>query len=191
MPLRFLPNARGRHSEHLRPQWPEVQPLVKKLERIPETVLWRRFWYELPDKHTEAWYVHQALEGTWPDAPAPREIPLVCRPNLDVYRGLAGLYTRRYGNLRRDGVDDVLSRAVADSPCSDDELWFPGAQVVPVHELAARFGDPQSQRIHCPAQRVRQRSAEASPPYWLIAVWRGEEQLTQLPAVYWNDASSM
>ena len=151
----FLPNARGRRSEPLRPQWPEVQELPEKLERIPEAVLWRRFWDELPDKHTEAWYVRQALEGTWPDAPAPREIPLVCRPNLDVYRGLAGLYRTLYGNLRRDGVDRVLSRAVADGPCSDDDLWFPGVQEVPMKALAARFGDAQGQRIHEHATSIR------------------------------------
>jgi hypothetical protein len=151
----FLPNARGRHSEPLRPQWPEVQELPEKLERIPETVLWRRFWRELPDLHTEAWYVRQALEGTWPSVPTSREILLVCRPNLDVYRGLAGLYTRRYGNLRRDGTDHVLRRAVADGPASDDELWFPREQMLDVQALAARFGDPQGQRIHEHANSIR------------------------------------
>jgi len=48
----FLPNARGRYSEPLRPEWQDVQPLVEKLDAIPETAFWRRFWYELPDKHT-------------------------------------------------------------------------------------------------------------------------------------------
>ena len=61
---------------------------------------------------------------------------------------MAGQYVKRYGNLRRDGVDEVLSRAMADGPSSDDELWFPGEQLPPVQELAARFGDAQSQRIH-------------------------------------------
>ncbi len=145
----FLPNSRGRHSEPLRPEWQDVQPLVEKLDAIPETKFWRPFWYELPHKHTESWYVRQALEGTWPDeSESWLRIPLVCRPNLDVYRGMAGQYVKRYGNLRRDGVDEVLSRAVADGTSSDDELWFPGEQLLPVQELAARFGDAQSQRFH-------------------------------------------
>jgi len=145
----FLPNARGRHSEPLRPEWQDVQPLVEKLDSIPETAFWRRFWYELPQRHTEAWYVQQALAGTWPDKEIRHiHISLVCRPNLDVYRGFAGQYVKRYGNLHRDGVDAVLSLAVADGPSSDDELWFPGEQLPPVQELAARFGDAQSQRIH-------------------------------------------
>ena len=151
----FLPNARGRHSEPLRPEWQDVQPLVEKLDAIPETAFWRRFWYELPDKHTEAWYVRQALEGTWPDEPSHRWISLVCRPNLDVYRGFAGQYTRRYGNLRRDGVDEVLNRAVADGASSDDEIWFTQEQLLPVQELAERFGQPHSHRIHGHSVSIR------------------------------------
>ena len=151
----FVPNGRGRHSEPLRPEWQDVQMLVERLDSIPETCLWRRFWYELPDKHTESWYVRQALEGTWPDEQAYRLISLVCRPNLDVFRGVAGLYTRRYGNLRRDGVERVLSRAVADGPSSDDELRFTQEQLLLVEELAARFGDAQSQRIHMHSASIR------------------------------------
>jgi hypothetical protein len=145
----FTPNARGRHTDPLRPEWRDVEPLVEKLDAIPETCNWRPFWRELPEKHTESWYVQQARAGTWPDAPGDRhEISLVCRPNLDVYLGNAGQYTRRYGNLRRDGVDEVLSRAVAAGESSYDEIWFPGERVLPVQELAADFGDAQSQRIH-------------------------------------------
>jgi len=39
-----------------------------------------------------------------------------------VCRGFAGQYTTRYGNLRRDGVDKVLSRAMADGVPSYDEI---------------------------------------------------------------------
>jgi hypothetical protein len=28
---------------------------------MPETELWRRFWYELPGEHTESWYVRRVL----------------------------------------------------------------------------------------------------------------------------------
>ena len=44
----------------------------------------------------------------------------------------------------------MLSRAVADGPSSDDELWYtPEQLLLPVQELAARFDDAQSQRILC------------------------------------------
>jgi len=157
----FTPNARGRHTEPLRPEWRDVEPLVEKLDAIPEACLWRRFWRELPEMHTESWYVQQALAGTWPDdmeryKQAYRDtVSLVCRPNLDVCHGFAGQYTTRYGNLRRDGVDEVLSRAMADGQSPYDEIWFAGEQVLPIQELATRFGDSQSQRIHSDSFSIR------------------------------------
>jgi hypothetical protein len=102
-----------------------------------------------------------ALAGTWPDDMERYEqayrnlVSLVCRPNLDVCRGFAGQYTTRYGNLRRDGVDEVLSRAIADGQSSYDEIWFAGEQVLPIQELAMRFGDVQCQRIHDNAFSIR------------------------------------
>ncbi|MEO8954763.1 MAG: radical SAM protein [Ktedonobacteraceae bacterium] len=158
----FTPNARGRHSEPLRLEWRDVEPLIEALDVIPETCLWRRFWHELPQKHTESWYVQQALAGSWPDddrksyEEAYRNmVSLVCRPNLDVCYGFAGQYTRQYGNLHQDGVDEVLSRAMAAGPFSYDEIWFRGEQVPPVRELATRFGDAQSQRIHYDSFSIR------------------------------------
>lgn len=158
----FTPNARGRHTEPLRPEWRDVAPLVEKLDAIPETCLWRRFWHELPETHTESWYVQQALAGTWPDDDKKRyeeahrhRVSLVCRPNLDVYYGFAGQYTNRYGNLRHDGVDDVLSRAMAAGSFSHDEVWFGEMQVLPLGELASRFGDARSQRIHSDSFSMR------------------------------------
>lgn len=151
----FVAHARGRRSEHLRPEWQDVQPLIEKLDNIPETELWRGFWHELPSKHTESYYVSLALEGAWPDEPELRSNWLVCRPNLDVYRGLAGLYVKPYGNLRRDGVDQVLGRALADGLSSDDELWFSEKQLLSVRELAECFGQPQSQRIHMHPGSIR------------------------------------
>ena len=155
----FTPNARGRHTEPLRPEWRDVEPLVAKLEAIPQACLWR---HVLPGMHTESWYVQQAKAGTWPDEERERYeeayrnmVSLVCRPNLDVCYGLAGQYTRPYGNLRRDGVDEVLSRAMAAGPFSYDEIWFAGEQVLPIQELATRFGNAQSQRIHSNSFSIR------------------------------------
>jgi hypothetical protein len=158
----FTPNARGRHSESLRPEWRDVEQLPEKLETLPEASLWRRFWHELPQMHTESWYVEQAVAGTWPDEEMKRYeeayrdmVCLVCRPNLDVSYGFAGQYTRHYGNLRRDGVDEVLSRAMAAGTFSYDEVWFGERQVMPIDELATRFGDVRSQRIHPSSFSIR------------------------------------
>ncbi len=158
----FTPNARGRHTEPLRPQWRDVAPLVEKLDAIPEACLWRRFWHEVPEMHTESWYVEQALAGTWPDEDMKRcedayrnMVSLVCRPNLDVYYGFAGQYTNRYGNLRRDSIDEVLSRAMAAGSFSYDEVWFGDMQLLPIGELATCFGDARSQCIHGDSFSIR------------------------------------
>jgi hypothetical protein len=82
-------------------------------------------------------------------------VSLVCRPNLDVYYGFAGQYSNSYGNLRHDGVDDVLSRAMAGGSFSYDEVWFGDMEVPPVEELATRFGDASSQRIHPDSFSIR------------------------------------
>ena len=165
----FLPNSRGRRSEPLRPEWRNVQPLVEKLDSIPETEFWRPLWYELPHKHTESWYVQQALQGTWPEEEKlPLRIYLVCRPNLDVYRGFAGQYIKCYGNLRLDGVDKVLDHALVDGVTFDDELWFPGEQLLSIQELATRFGDAQGQRIHSHSVSIR---------YWWLECARRNARL--------------
>jgi hypothetical protein len=158
----FTPNARGRHTEPLRPEWCDVKPLIKKLDAIPETRLWRHFWHDLPQMHTELWYVEQVKAATWPEDDMKRyeeayrnKVCLVCRPNLDVYYGFAGQYTSRYGNLRRDGVDAVLSRAMAAGSFSYDEVWFGDMQVPPIDELATRYGNTQSLRIHSDSFSIR------------------------------------
>src|SRR5262249_27182247 len=81
--------------------------------------------------------------GDWPDIPdaAPGELALICRPNLDVYSGMAGLYRTWHGNLRTDGIATVLGRALAHGREPDDALWFdPGPHPGPA-ELAARYAD--------------------------------------------------
>lgn len=151
----FTANARGRHTEALRPEWQDVQPLIEKLDMIPETQLWHRFWQEVPHKYTEGWFVKQALQGTWPAESEYRALYLVCRPNLDVYRGVSGQYNKRYGNLRNDGVDEVLGRAIADGAYPRDEIWFTKEQLRPVRELAVRYGNGKSQRIHSSPASLR------------------------------------
>ena len=96
----------------------------------------------------ESWFVLQALAGTWPAEAVQRSIWLVCHPNLDVYRGDVGQYSKRYGNLSRDGTDEVLNRAVADGACSREDLWFTREQLLPVQQAVASFGDKESQRLH-------------------------------------------
>ena len=71
-----------------------------------------------------------ALAGDWPTAleRPTGELALVCRPDLDVYSGLAGLYRTRHGNLRTDGVaagyGDATGLGVHLYPESVRYLWL-------------------------------------------------------------------
>src|SRR5262249_23601218 len=142
----FLPTPRSRHKERLRPTLADLRPAAA---RIAELTALPDQWASL-ETRTEAAWVRQALAGSRPDVPdpAPGELSLGCRPNLDVYSGLAGLYRTRHGNLRADGIDTVLGRALAHGRQRDDELWFgPGPLPAP-DELAARYGDTAGPGIH-------------------------------------------
>ena len=149
----FLPTLRSRANERLRPALPDLLPAAARITAL--TVLPDR-WAGL-EARTEAAWVSRALAGDWPDIgdPAPGELALVCRPNLDVYSGLAGLYRARHGNLRTDGVATVLGRALAHGRQRDDELWFgPGPLPAP-DELAARYGDAAGLGVHLWPESVR------------------------------------
>ena len=99
--------------------------------------------------HTESWYVQQAEAGTWPDDGSWRreQVTLVCRPNLDVYRGEHGQFVKHYGNLRCDGTDRVLNCAMADGVSSYEGIWFPGEPLLSVQELGAHFGDAHAHQL--------------------------------------------
>ena len=88
----YLPTPRSRRNERLRLTLPDPAPVAPRLaEKVAPAN--RCLWNSLENR-TEAAYVRQALSGDWPAAPdpAPGELALVCRPNLDVYSGLASLY---------------------------------------------------------------------------------------------------
>jgi hypothetical protein len=149
----FLPTPRSRRNERLRPTLADLRPAAA---RIAELTVHPGRWASV-ETHTEAAYVRQALAGDWPEIPddTPGELALVCRPDLDVYSGLAGLYRTRHGNLRADGVTAVLDRALAHGRRSDDELWFgPGPLPAP-DELAARYGDADGLGVHLNPRSVR------------------------------------
>ena len=149
----FLPTPRSRRNERLRPTLPDLLPVA---DRITDLMHLPDRWAS-PETRTEAAYVRQALAGDWPAAPdrTPGELALICRPDLDVYSGLAGLYRKRHGNLRRDGIATVLDRALAYGRQSDDELWFGSAPLPAPDELAARYGDAAGLGVHLSPGSVR------------------------------------
>jgi hypothetical protein len=154
----FLPTPRSRRNEQLRPALPDLLPHAARIAELsaPPT---RRWWASL-EAHTEAAYVRRALAGDWPAAEEQErpagELALVCRPDLGVYSGLAGLHRTRHGNLRADGVAAVLGRALARGVAADDALWFADLDPLPgPAELAARYGDATGLGVHPAPESVR------------------------------------
>ena len=160
----YLPTPRSRKNERLRLTLPELTPVATRLAKLADPVnecLWTTL-----ETRTEAAYVRQAMAGDWPAIPdpAPGELALVCRPNLDVYSGLAGLYRVRHGNLRADGVAAVLGSALAHGRQRDDALWFgPGPLPAP-DELAACYGDPAGLGVHMGPESARYLWLDRSGP---------------------------
>jgi hypothetical protein len=172
-PAGYLPTARSRRYETLRPTLADLLPLVPRVQALPGPSFGWAIWADLA-AHTEAAYVQRALDGAWP-APLEafgEELQLVCRPNLDLYWAIPGRYRQRFGNLRRDDAQEVLRTALAhDGGSSDDPLWFAldprsaqrgigvgSSLLLPdVRDLAERYGDPAGEGVHFSPQSVRYR----------------------------------
>jgi hypothetical protein len=154
----YLPTARSRRYEALRPTRQDLLPLVERVRSLPGPFFHCEEWLDLA-AHTEAAYVRRALDGEWPAATAPvwEGLYLVCRPNLDLYWGVAGRYGRRYGNLRREDAQRVFQAALADGGDSEDALWFALDPIPTVRELAERYGDPAGDRVHLWEESPRRR----------------------------------
>jgi hypothetical protein len=153
----YLPTARSRRYETLRPTLADLLPLVERVQALPGPFFHCNEWLNLAD-YTEAAHVRRALEAAWPPPdPVREELSLVCRPNLDLFWGAPGRYRRRFGNLRRDDAQAVLRLALADDGGSEDAVWFDLDPIPDVRELAERYGDPQGDRIHLWAESLRRR----------------------------------
>ncbi len=153
-PPTYYPTGRGRRSEALRPELDDLRPVAERARDL--SPFHRDQWANL-EASTEAAFVQRALSGTWPASPrqADESLNLICRPNLDVYSGLAGRYRQRYGNLRNAGTATVLHNALTDGAHSYDTLWFTLDPIPDVQELAGYFGDATGQRIHFSADSLR------------------------------------
>lgn len=150
----YYPSPRQRRNEHLRPEVADLQPIATRIPQLSH--LCDEVWSNL-EAHTEAAWVRRALAGDWPAEPRPNGqfLELVCRPNLDIHTGQAGWYRERHGNLRRDGAQAVLTRALAQGSQPTDALWFDLHPLPGVAEAAAQHGNPRGQAVHFTASSVR------------------------------------
>ena len=150
-----------------------IRPEPKDLAGLPPAghdVNWGYAWFWAdPASFTEGALTRAALNSLASTAAEPqdarhvRELPLLVDANLDVFAGspAAPLLTL-VANLRRDTAEEVSAKLVAlewpPRPPSDTEL-------------AARYGDPDSRKVHPDVISVRRK--------W-IAAWRAEQRLTWL-----------
>ena len=158
-PATYYPTARGRRNERLRPELAELLPIADRIRGL--SPFDQDVWANL-EAHTEAAWARRALAGDWPPELAevePRHgdqgLQLVCRPNLDLHTGTAGLYRERHGNLRADGGQAVLSCALEQGGRSIDAVWFGPDPHRVDGELAARHGDRTGQGVHFTEASVR------------------------------------
>jgi hypothetical protein len=158
-PATFYPTPRGRRNEHLRPQLSELLPLADRIRQ--RSRFYGNAWANL-EAYTEAAWVTRALAGDWPPQLAEAEpahgdqgLPLVCRPSLELHTGVAGRSREWHGNLRADGAQAVLNRALEPGGRSIDAVWFGPDRLPAVEELAARDGDRTGQGVHFTETSVR------------------------------------
>jgi hypothetical protein len=158
-PATYYPTPRGRRNERLRPRPKDLLPLADRICQL--SPLHGEAWANLAG-HTEAAWVARALAGDWPSQLAELEprhsdqgLPLVCRPDLELHTGTAGRYRERHGNLRTDGGQAVLGRALEQGGRSVDALWFGPDPLSSVAELAARHGEGTGQGVHFTETSVR------------------------------------
>jgi len=158
-PATYYPTPRGRRNERLRPAAGELLPLADWIRQL--SPFHCDTWANL-EAHTEAAWARRALAGDWATELVevePRHgdqgLKLVCRTGLDLHTGTAGLYRERHGNLRTDGGQAVLSRALEQGGWSIDAVWFGLDPLPAVGELAAQQGDRTGQGVHFTETSVR------------------------------------
>jgi len=155
-PARYYPTGRGRRHEAVRPELQDLLPLAEKVRALSPFA--RDVWTDLA-AYTEAAYVRRALAGEWVEQPRHNGdvLDLVCRRNLDVFSGAAGLYRQRHGNLRDDGAERVFHQALEKGPRPYDALWFWLEPCPSVQELAEQFGNADGQLVHFTPASMRYR----------------------------------
>lgn len=153
-PAGFEPHHRLRRYEQIRVSPAELAPFAPEIQR--RSLFYKEQWASL-EQWTEGAWVRRALDGEWPTYPddADERVRLVCRQTFDIHFGRAGLHGERFGNLRADGVDTTMERALVARGRSLDELWFDPKRMPSVGELALRSGKAEGTGLHFDGDSMR------------------------------------
>jgi hypothetical protein len=154
----YLPTARLRQYEAMRPDVTDLLPLAKTIREY--SGFHKDMWDNL-EACTEAAYVNGALRDNSKkdddSAQSSDRLQLVCRHNLDLHTGNAGTYGQFHGNLREPGADEVFQRAVDYDPCPEERLYFDVDVIPGLRDLAQQVGDPCGTKIHMFMTSMRDR----------------------------------
>jgi hypothetical protein len=157
---RYHPTSRRRLGEASRPELADLEVYADEIAAL--SVVWKDKWRNL-SAYTEGAYVTRALTGheiegePWQYPVSEERIPVVCRSDLDIYSGCAGNYESYHGNLRKDGAEQVLEKALKRGSVSDDEVYFTTSTQPAVQQLAEDVGDKDGTKLYFSAWEMRQR----------------------------------
>lgn len=160
----YIPTARLRSYERLRPGYSDIEPhfddILSRTETPPDD--WKRTLL------TEQGFIQEILgdesteESKW-IIPESSAIELVCTSNLDIYDGDVHRLATKYGNLNDTGIEAIMD-AVLEARSNhtylnlnSDHLYFDKEEMPSVQELAHAVGDADSDKIHAHQTSMRNR----------------------------------
>jgi len=156
----------GYYPQPMLRKYETVRPTLRQLEQVADKIsrssrFFRDKWKGL-DQCVEAYYVERAAAPEQSEAVTwtffdPNRVSFVCRSNMDLHSGMAGLYGPLHGNVGDGAITIALQKGLDAGPHSAEQLHFPGADLPSVGELARKVGNPNGQKIHFEAQSMRRR----------------------------------
>jgi hypothetical protein len=147
-PVVYNPVQRVRKLEGLRPELSDVQSISGLLA---EKSKWNGANWANPSVYTESALYTKATESTSEFQKLSETgsiINLVCTEKMDVFSGHGNILKTCYGNLKRDGVSQVLDKALkAPKDKYYISMYYNRDEYLPIEELAPKVGDPNGQKL--------------------------------------------
>jgi hypothetical protein len=148
-PIYYYPLHRVRKLEELRP---ELSDVLRVSDLLAEKSRWNGAAWANPSAYTESSLYAKAVKSTSEFKKLPETgslVNLVCTEGMDVYSGHGNILKNYYGNLKRDGVSQVLDKAIKEPKDKYRlSIYFERDSYLPIEELASKVGDPDGQKIY-------------------------------------------
>lgn len=155
----FTSTPRLRRYEAVRPELADLQPYADAIGSY--TMHDQEKWSQLAQL-TEAAYVQQALDSGEVDESAWQGFQftdpyVICTSALALHQGSCGrgYYGPHLGSLNSDNARELMLQVVDADPISYEDIYFPGAALPSVRELAQTVANPQGQKLYFHAGNMR------------------------------------